>query len=148
MKYLLIILLAIPLVSGVTTLQYEPQTQLFAEMEVEEGEQTLPIYTVYVNIENIGDVTARNVQVQLQNVPSDWIYVSDSIFKWASMEAGSAQQAVFELRKGQTDSSIMAEVTSSNAPTITSNIVNIPISMITVIAIIVAIFTMAFFVRS
>jgi hypothetical protein len=110
-----------------------PQTHLFLSLDTK-WEHAIPgdIFVVRADVKNIGDTPALLIQVQLQNIPDDWI-IQDPSFPWILvLEPGQTKPLFFIVERGQTNATIYAEAEAYNAPVVISNRIPIPIDIMVV----------------
>ncbi len=112
-----------------------PQTHLFLSLDTK-WEHTQPgdVFVVRADVKNIGDTPALLIQVQLQDIPDDWI-VQQPSFPWILvLEPGQTKPLFFVVERGQSDATIYAEAQAYNAPVVISNRIPIPVGTGVVIA--------------
>ncbi|HIG99993.1 MAG TPA: hypothetical protein HA258_05370 [Thermoplasmata archaeon] len=107
-----------------------PQTHLFLSIDTQwEHANPGDVFVVRADVKNIGDATAFLIQVQLQDIPDDWI-VNDPGFPWILvLEPGQSKPLFFVVERGQTDATIYAEAVAYNAPVMISNRIPIPVEL-------------------
>jgi hypothetical protein len=129
LSMLLIFCIIIPLVGADPI----PQTHLFLSLD-SQWEHAHPgdIFVVRTDVKNIGETPALLVQVELQNIPGDWI-IQDPGFPWILvLEPGQTKPLFFIVERGQTNATIFAEAQAYNAPVVISNRIPIPIDIMVV----------------
>jgi len=112
-----------------------PQTHLFLSLDTKwEHAHPGDVFVVRADVKNIGDTPALLIQVQLQDIPDDWI-VQQPSFPWILvLEPGQTKPLFFVVERGQNDATIYAEAQAYNAPVVISNRIPIPVGTGIVIA--------------
>jgi len=112
-----------------------PQTHLFLSLDTKwEHAHSGDVFVVRADVKNIGDTPALLIQVQLQDIPDDWI-VQQPSFPWILvLEPEQTKPLFFVVERGQNDATIYAEAQAYNAPVVISNRIPIPVGTGIVIA--------------
>ncbi len=112
-----------------------PQTHLFLSLDTKwEHAHPGDVFVVRADVKNIGDTPALLIQVQLQDIPDDWI-VQQPSFPWILvLEPEQTKPLFFVVERGQNDATIYAEAQAYNAPVVISNRIPIPVGTGIVIA--------------
>ncbi len=107
-----------------------PQTHLFLSLDTKwEHANPGDVFVVRADVKNIGDTPALLIQVQLQDIPNDWV-VQEPSFPWILvLEPGQAKPLFFIVERGHTDATIYAQAVAYNAPVVISNRIPIPVGI-------------------
>jgi hypothetical protein len=122
-----VMLLIIPMVESAESLGDLEPTSLFIEVDKhwkdnESGDK----FVVRTDVKNIGEHSACEVTVKLENLPGDWI-VKPSKHEVYELAPGEITINYFIIERGEPDETIYASAEALNAPKVISETIAIPI---------------------
>jgi len=116
-----------PMTTSATVIIEPEPTSLFIEIDKhwkynESGDK----FVVRVDVKNIGEHTACEVNIKLENIPGDWI-VNPLKYVVDELAPGKTTVSYFIIERGIPDETIYASAESLNAPKVISETIAIPI---------------------
>ncbi len=125
----LVVLLGLLLLAGTVfgVSDDTPQTKLLVFMNLIEDPSDSNHLTALVTVENIGKMPSIRTDVNLQNIPADWVVSPDASANLKNIRPRSQKIVTFDIRKGSTDASIFAVAQAANAPAVSSDVIPVPV---------------------
>lgn len=121
------------LVCLVQTVSALDQTNLFIELDSAwEFADPGDVFVLRSDVTNIGDEVAVSVDVQMEDIPQDWIVIP-LVHHLYSIQPGETKPYFFIVEKGPTDATVFASAEGYNAPLVYSNSIPIPVLPLTIL---------------
>lgn len=114
--------------------QNTDSTRLYAQIELKKEYDTPgDSFIIFVKVKNIGAHTARLTEINLKEIPEDWVIVSGPTKFIEEIGPGKTKTAKFYATRGNENTEIYASVKALNTITTTTQVIPVPISFLTII---------------